>query len=187
MAVHRVAAAGKSTLSRAAILDRTHLTDIALAYRYLLQPSRAAGSARSHFRGAECSTAQMKGTRGTRDFPRDALVYAKWLQRHRAPPALQVPASSAYRGLLGRSPQTGLFMPARVLANMSAPAHYFAEDFGGFSAELLLLNGSTLNFVSWRAQSSSVPIFSHPSPQSSIGCCARSVPLPHRISCAGQN
>ena len=37
----------------------------------------------------------------------NALAYAKWFQRHRPPPALQVPASSAYRGLLARRPPGG--------------------------------------------------------------------------------
>ena len=35
--------------------------------------ARAAGSARSHFHDVQCSTARIKGTRGTRYFAPDAL------------------------------------------------------------------------------------------------------------------
>ena len=35
--------------------------------------TRAAGSARSHFHDVQCSTARIKGTRGTRYFAPDAL------------------------------------------------------------------------------------------------------------------
>ena len=59
----------------------------------------------------------MKDTRGTRDFPRDVLAYAKWLQRRSpAGPAsmasLRLIARAAWAvALLGSSDDKNMFLP----------------------------------------------------------------------------
>ena len=66
----------------------------------------------------------MKGTRGTRDFSRDALAYAKWLQR-RSPAR---PASLAGLRLIVRAAlAVALRGSSKVFLNTRLPAAQYSD------------------------------------------------------------